>query len=99
MIQPHAIVSLQSRKLIHQAMPLGNSASQEASSRYRTGRRGSVETSEPRTLRGEPIEVRSLDSALGIVAGQIAVTEIVSSNNQDVRPVIPLCISSVQADH
>ena len=68
----------------------GHAAGEQAVARRRADGGRAVRVGEEHPLRGEAIEVRRRDLALGVVAADVAVAEVVGEDDDDVRVPRPL---------
>lgn len=85
MAEPNSVVSGDTAKLVGQTMSLRNSPGQQTRSGDSAGWGRGIKPSQPRPLRRESIKIRSLNFRRRVVASKIAVPEIVSGNNENIR--------------
>ena len=82
--QSDAVISGDAGQLLGQAMALGDPPGQERGAGNGAGGGSRVEAGQPDTLGGQPVEAGGDHGGVGVVASQVAVTEVVRGDDQDV---------------
>lgn len=88
MSEADAVISRDSTKLIGEPVSLRDSSGQQTGARNGAGWGRCVEAGQPGSLRGKFVEVRRLDLGSGIVHPQIAVTEIIDRDEQNIGAIL-----------